>query len=36
MNLGEWGCEGLYWVQVAQNRTQWRAYLTTVINLRVP
>jgi hypothetical protein len=36
MNLREieWG--GMDWIDMAQNRGQWRAHVNTVINLRVP
>jgi hypothetical protein len=36
MNLTErgWGC--MDWINVAQNRDQWRALVNTVMNLRVP
>jgi hypothetical protein len=30
----EWGC--IDWIDVAQNRDQWRALVNTVMNLRVP
>jgi hypothetical protein len=29
-----WGCTG--WIHLVQDRDQWRALMTTVLNLRVP
>jgi hypothetical protein len=36
MNLRELGWDGMVWIDVAQDRDQWRALVNTVINLRVP
>jgi hypothetical protein len=36
MDLREIGIDGANWVQVAQDRAQWRACVNTVMNLRVP
>jgi hypothetical protein len=36
IDLRETGCDGLHWVDLAQNRDQWRALVNTVMNLRVP
>jgi hypothetical protein len=36
MYLKEIGWEGVDWIQLAQNRVQWRAFVNTVKNLRVP
>jgi hypothetical protein len=36
MNLGEIGWDGMDWIKLAQGRDQWRAFLNTVMNLRVP
>jgi hypothetical protein len=36
MDLREIGCDGLDWIQLAQDRDQWRALVNTVMNLRVP
>jgi hypothetical protein len=36
MYLGEVGIGGANWIQVAQDRVQWRAYVNTVTNLLVP
>jgi hypothetical protein len=36
MNLGEIGIDGANWIQLAQDRVQWRAFVNTAMNLRVP
>jgi hypothetical protein len=36
MDLGEIGRDGMDWIELAQNRDQWRALVNTVMNLRVP
>jgi hypothetical protein len=36
MDLREIGIDGANWIQLAQNRVQWRAFVNTVMKLRVP
>jgi hypothetical protein len=36
MDLGEIGWDGVDWIELAQDRDQWRALVNTVMNLRVP
>jgi hypothetical protein len=36
MDLREIGMDGAIWIQLAQDRVQWRACVNTVMNLRVP
>jgi hypothetical protein len=36
MDLRELGIDGANWIQLAQDRVQWRAFVNTVMNLRVP
>jgi hypothetical protein len=36
MDLREIGWVGVDWVDMAQDRDQWRALVNTVISLRVP
>jgi hypothetical protein len=35
MDLIEIGWDGMDWIDLAQDRDQWRALVNTVINLRV-
>jgi hypothetical protein len=36
MYLKEIGWDGVDWIDMAQDRDQWRALVNTVLNLRVP
>jgi hypothetical protein len=36
MDLRETGIDGANWIQLAQDRVQWRACVNTVMKLRVP
>jgi hypothetical protein len=36
MDLRETGIDGANWIRLAQDRVQWRAFVNTVMNLRVP
>jgi hypothetical protein len=36
MDLREIGVDGSNWVRLVQDRFQWRAFMITVMNLRVP
>jgi hypothetical protein len=36
MNLREIGWDGMDWIELAQDRDQWRALVNTVIKLRIP
>jgi hypothetical protein len=36
MDLSEIGIDGANWIRLAQDRVQWRAFVNTVMNLRVP
>jgi hypothetical protein len=35
MDLREIGWDGMDWIELAQDRDQWRVLVNTVINLRV-
>jgi hypothetical protein len=36
MDLREIGIDGTNWIQLTQDRVRWRAFVNTVMNLRVP
>jgi hypothetical protein len=36
MDLRETGWDGVNWIDMAQDRDQWRALVNTVLKLRVP
>jgi hypothetical protein len=36
MDLREMGWDGMNWIDLAQDRDQWRALVNKVMNLRVP
>jgi hypothetical protein len=36
MDLREIGINGANWIRLAQDRVQWRGFVNTVMNLRVP
>jgi hypothetical protein len=36
MDLREIRIDGANWIRLAQDRVQWRAFVNTVMNLRVP
>jgi hypothetical protein len=36
IDLREIGWDGMYWIDMAQDRDQWRALVNTMMNLRIP
>jgi hypothetical protein len=36
LDLRQIGIDGVNWIQLAQDRVKWRAFVNTVMSLRVP
>jgi len=36
MDLKQMGCQGVDWIQLPQDKDQWRVLVNTIMNLRVP
>jgi len=36
MDLQEAGCGGMDWIELAENRDMWQAFVSVVMNPRIP
>jgi hypothetical protein len=36
MDIGDAGCSGMEWIDLAQDTDQWTDFVSTVMKLRVP
>jgi hypothetical protein len=36
LDLRETGIDGVNWIRLIHDRVRWRAFMSTVLNLRVP
>jgi len=36
MDLQQMGCVGMEWIELAQDRDEWRAHVSAIMKLRVP
>jgi len=36
MGFKEMGCDGVFWIHMAQDRVQWRALVKMTMKLRIP
>lgn len=34
IDLKDIGCDGVYWIRVAEDRVNWRTFVNTIMNFR--